>query len=75
MERINLGTTEIIALLGVLGTLIGTLGGVSLNHILTKRKESEIRKRETKQLIYEEYAAIALLPDRFFDPSRHPEQY
>jgi hypothetical protein len=73
--RSDVGTTEIIALLAVLGTLVGTLGGAVLNHFLAKQKEDDARKRETKQEVYEEYAALALLPDRFFDADQHPEQY
>jgi hypothetical protein len=70
-----LGIAEIIALIGVLGTLAGTIVGTALNYVLTKRREDETRRRGTKQQAYEEYAALALLPDRFFDEDQHPEQY
>lgn len=70
-----MGTTEVVALIGVLGTLIGTLGGAILNYVLSKWKEDESRRQDTKQQVYEEYAAMALLPNRFFDLDKHPEQH
>jgi hypothetical protein len=72
--RFHLGTTEIIALIAVGGTLIGTLGGAILNHFLSKGKEDEARKWESKQRAYEEFTALTLLPDRFHETDEHFEQ-
>jgi hypothetical protein len=71
---LRLGATEIVALMGVAGTLLGTLGGATLNHFLSKWKEDEARKRESKQRAYEEFAALTLLPNRFHETSEHFEQ-
>jgi hypothetical protein len=71
---LHLETTEIIALIAVGGTLIGTLGGAILNHFLSKGKEDEARKWESKQSAYEEFTALTLLPDRFHETDEHFEQ-
>ncbi len=56
------------------GTLIGTLVGALLNHFLSKWKEAETRKQETKQRAYEAFAALGFLPDRFYETDEHFEQ-
>ena len=72
-------TTEIIALIAVgstlIGTLGGTLGGVILNHFLSKWKEEGARKRESRQRAHEEFTALTFLPDGFHETSEeHFEQ-
>ena len=69
-----MGATETISLIAVAGTLAGTLGGATLNHFLSKQKEAEARKQESKQRAYEEFAALTLLPNRFHETSEHFEQ-
>lgn len=70
-----MGPTEIVALLGVIGTLVGTLGGATLNHILTKWKEEEAYRRETRQQVYEDFATLFLMPDETLDLDKEAERY
>jgi hypothetical protein len=63
----HLETTEIIALIAVGGTLIGTLGGTFGGVILSKWKEEDARKRESTQRAYEEFTTLTFLPDGYHE--------
>ena len=66
----------------ITGVVVGVaLAGAVTNYFLTKRRderhwqrEDEVRKQESKQRAYEEFAALIFLPDRFHETSEHYEQ-
>ena len=66
---------------GVVVGVVVALAGAVTNYFLTKRRderhwqrEDEVRKQESKQRAYEEFAALIFLPDRFHETSEHYEQ-
>jgi hypothetical protein len=66
---------------GVVVGVVVALAGAVTNYFLTKwrderhwQREDEVRKQESKQRAYEEFAALIFLPDRFHETSEHYEQ-
>ena len=75
----GIGVAAIIT--GVVVGVVVALAGAVTNYFLTKRRderhwqrEDEVRKQESKQRAYEEFASLVFLPDRFHETSEHYEQ-
>ncbi len=75
----GIGVASIIT--GVVVGVVVALAGALTNYFLTKwrderhwQREDEVRKQESKQRAYEEFAALTFLPDRFHETSEHYEQ-